>query len=47
LTSTPQPSTSYDDVTVQSGLTYFYVTTAVDSDWKESSYSNQTAAAIP
>jgi Abnormal spindle-like microcephaly-assoc'd, ASPM-SPD-2-Hydin len=47
LTSTPQPSTSYDDVTVQSGLTYFYVTTAVDADWKESSYSNQTAAAIP
>jgi hypothetical protein len=47
LTSTPQPGTSYDDVTVQSGLTYFYVTTAVDSHSVESSYSNQTTAAIP
>jgi fibronectin type 3 domain-containing protein len=47
LTFTPQPSTSYDDATVQSGLTYFYVTTAVDSHSVESSYSNQTTAAIP
>jgi hypothetical protein len=47
LTPTPQPGTSYDDATVQSGLTYFYVATAVDSSSLESSYSNQTTAAIP
>jgi hypothetical protein len=32
---------------VQSGTTYFYVTTAVDSSGAESSYSNQVQAVVP
>jgi fibronectin type 3 domain-containing protein len=39
--------TSYVDTSVQSGTTYFYVTTSVDSGGDESTYSNQAAAAIP
>jgi hypothetical protein len=39
--------TSFDDTTVQSGTTYFYVTTSVDSGGDESAHSNQASAAIP
>jgi fibronectin type 3 domain-containing protein len=39
--------TSYDDTIVQSGTTYFYVTTSVDSGGDESTYSNQASATIP
>lgn len=38
---------SYVDSTVQSGKTYYYVTTAVDAAGKESGYSNQVQAVIP
>jgi len=38
---------NYTDSTVQSGTTYFYVTTAVDSTGKESVYSNEVSAPIP
>ncbi len=38
---------TYTDSTVQSGTTYYYVTTAVDSTGMESTYSNQVSAAIP
>ena len=39
---------SYSDAsTLQSGTTYYYVTTAVDSSGNESTYSNQVSAAIP
>jgi len=38
---------SYDDTSVQSGTTYFYVTTSVDSGGGESTYSNQATAVIP
>ena len=38
---------SYSDITVQSGQTYYYVTTAVNSSGVESGYSNQTTAPIP
>jgi fibronectin type 3 domain-containing protein len=38
---------NYTDGTVQSGLTYYYVTTAVDSSGNESSYSNEAQAIIP
>ncbi|MGA3292753.1 MAG: choice-of-anchor D domain-containing protein [Candidatus Acidiferrales bacterium] len=37
----------YVDSTVQSGHTYYYVVTAVDSSNDESAYSNQVSAAIP
>ena len=40
-------STSLTDNSVQSGQTYYYVTTAVDSQGAESSYSNQAQAIIP
>jgi len=38
---------SYSDTSVQSGTTYYYVATAVDSANEESIYSKQAAAAIP
>ncbi len=40
-------SASYADSTVQSGQTYFYVATAVDSNSTESAYSSEAAAVIP
>jgi fibronectin type 3 domain-containing protein len=40
-------STSYTDATVQSGSTYFYVTTAVGAGGLESAYSGEASAAIP
>jgi fibronectin type 3 domain-containing protein len=39
--------TSYTDSTVQSGSTYYYVTTAVDGSGKESAQSNQVQVVIP
>jgi hypothetical protein len=47
LTSSPQPGTSYADPTVLSGTTYYYVSTAVDSNLNESAYSNQAQAVVP
>jgi SdrD B-like domain len=38
---------AYSDTTVQTGATYFYVATAVDSSGDESSDSNQATAVIP
>jgi fibronectin type 3 domain-containing protein len=38
---------AYTDTSVQSGTTYYYVTTAVDSSGDESSYSNEAQAIIP
>jgi fibronectin type 3 domain-containing protein len=39
--------TSYNDTSVQSGTTYFYVATSVDSGGDESADSNQATAVIP
>jgi hypothetical protein len=47
LNASPNGDTSYTDSTVQSGSTYFYVTTSVGTDGEESSYSNQVKAVIP
>ena len=47
LTSALVVGTAYTDVTVQAGQTYYYVTTAVDSNNNESAYSNEAPAAIP
>ena len=41
------PDTSYVDSSVTSGQTYYYATTAVDSQGEESAYSNITQAIIP
>ena len=38
---------NYTDSTVQSGTTYYYVTTAVDSSGSESVYSNEVSEPIP
>jgi fibronectin type 3 domain-containing protein len=40
-------ATSYTDSTVQSGTTYYYVTTALNAGGVESVVSNQLPAAIP
>lgn len=46
-TSSLNGSTAYSDSSVQSGTTYFYVVTAVDSSGNESGYSNEATAVIP
>jgi hypothetical protein len=45
--SSMNADTTFTDSSVQSGQTYFYVTTAVDGAGKESAFSNQTQAVIP
>jgi hypothetical protein len=47
LTPSPISSTQFTDTGLQSGQTYFYVVTAVDSNGAESVYSNQATASIP
>jgi Cep192 domain 4/Abnormal spindle-like microcephaly-assoc'd, ASPM-SPD-2-Hydin/HYDIN/CFA65/VesB-like, Ig-like domain len=47
VNSSPDPATSYSDISVQAGQTYFYVTTAVDQSGTESDYSNEVQAVIP
>lgn len=47
INSSLAATTSYSDATVQAGLTYYYVTTAVDTGGNESTYSNQATAVIP
>ena len=47
LDSSLVTGTSYTDNTIQSGQTYYYVATAVDSSGNESVPSNQTQAVIP
>ena len=41
------PAVNYSDASVQNGVTYYYVTTAVDSSGNESAYSNEASAVIP
>ena len=47
LNSTLDPVTSYSDGTVVDGQTYYYATTAVNSQGQESAYSNLSEAVIP
>lgn len=47
LNTSLNSGTSYTDSTVANGSTYYYVTTAVDSNSQESVYSNQAQAVIP
>jgi ASPM-SPD-2-Hydin domain-containing protein len=42
-----EASTNYTDYTVVAGITYYYVTTAVNGSGKQSAYSNETKAVIP
>ncbi|HEV2500518.1 MAG TPA: choice-of-anchor D domain-containing protein [Terriglobia bacterium] len=47
LNSSLVTSTTYTDSTVQAGQTYYYVTTAVESQSAESADSNQATAVVP
>ena len=47
LNSSLLAGTSYNDAGVQSGGTYYYVSTAVDASNSESTFSNEATAAIP
>ncbi|MGE5054665.1 MAG: choice-of-anchor D domain-containing protein [Acidobacteriota bacterium] len=47
INSSLNPSMNYSDGTVQSGRTYYYVTTAVSSSGTESAYSNQVTVVVP
>jgi Abnormal spindle-like microcephaly-assoc'd, ASPM-SPD-2-Hydin len=47
LTSSPVGSTEFTDTAVQSGQTYYYVVTSVDSNDVESIYCGQASASIP
>jgi len=40
-------ATTYNDNTVASGTTYYYVVTAVNAESEDSGYSNQTEAVVP
>jgi hypothetical protein len=47
LNSSQDTTTQYQDTSVQSGQTYYFVVTAVNSSDVESAYSNQVSATIP
>jgi TolB protein len=47
LNSSLIAGTSFTDSGLVSGTTYYYVSTAVDSNNVESAYSNEASAAIP
>jgi len=47
INSSPVPGTTFTDNTVEGGLTYYYVTRAVDALGRESVNSNEASAAIP
>lgn len=47
LTTAPVAATSYTDSSVQSGKTYYFVVTAVDSGNQESGYSSEVGASVP
>jgi hypothetical protein len=47
INNAPLVLTNYTDVNIQSGQTYTYVVTSVDSDNVESDYSDPTIAVIP
>ena len=47
VNSSPVTGLAYTDSTVQNGLTYYFVTTAVDPNGGESIFSNQVPAIIP
>jgi fibronectin type 3 domain-containing protein len=47
LNSTADITSNYADSTVQSGQTYYYVVTQLDSTGMESGYSSPVTAVIP
>jgi fibronectin type 3 domain-containing protein len=47
INTSPHPKATFTDSSVQGGETYFYVTTALNKNGKESRYSNQVQVTIP
>jgi hypothetical protein len=47
ITATLVPGTSFEDLAIEKGKTYYYVVTAVDAQLNESAYSNEVFATIP
>lgn len=47
VNSSSVPALTYTDNNVQAGVTYYYVSTAVDNNNNESIYSNQATAVVP
>jgi Domain of unknown function (DUF4082)/Abnormal spindle-like microcephaly-assoc'd, ASPM-SPD-2-Hydin len=47
ITSSPVVGSTYNDATVQSGLTYYYVATSVSSNGTQSVFSSEISATIP
>lgn len=47
ITATPVPGTSFEDLAIEKGKTYYYVVTAVDAQLNESAFSNEVFATIP
>jgi len=47
LNASPEAPTSYTDNSVDSGLTYYYVITAVDSNGREGPFSQEVSATVP
>ena len=47
INSALNPAMSFSDSTVQSGQSYYYATTAVDTSGVESTYSNQVQVVVP
>ena len=47
LNSSLISATNYNDFAVQGGRTYYYVTTSINNQGLESSYSNQASATVP
>ena len=47
ITGSVDPALNFNDATVESGKTYFYVITAEDDDGVESGYSNEAQVVIP
>jgi TolB protein len=47
ITNSALAGTSFTDTSVQAGVTYFYVVTAVDASGNESVNSNEASATIP
>jgi Domain of unknown function (DUF4082)/Abnormal spindle-like microcephaly-assoc'd, ASPM-SPD-2-Hydin len=47
ITSSLVPGSTYTDLNVQAGLTYYYVVTSVESNGMESTYSSEISGTIP
>jgi hypothetical protein len=47
LNSAPHPQATFTDTTVEGGMTYFYMATAVNKHGRESKYSNQVQVTVP